>query len=467
MVDQHKKLVSRLKDFQLHDFYARGEAHRRNIVGLSHVSWPHRRPCNEANLYILSLLKRPGRGGAGLSTNGESGGSIGEHAYKISHLVRYCFKNSIAFHELVDGDFYKFIKELRLEVTEKGEPKKSENTVNAVGRSCIGFLEFVGRLYGVANFVSADGIIKASEKEHVIYEGGKKKVRYYWTHGSLSLGERENKRNPIPRTDIKDLRMAIDDIGSGDFVVVRRHTMIAALVNLGGRRSEIGLLTVASVKQALSEADPMLELPTLKRGGGTRKIPVSRVFLQQVDQFIDDWRGPLVRKKYGAKDHGYVFISETDGGHYAPRNITNEIRMLRKFAGIERQVCAHMFRHAFITNLFVLLIERHKIESPDEFRALLIDGGKLKSEVLKWTGGKSVDSLDTYIDLAFEEASGFGSIVDSVVVVRSTRLFLDEAKYLLDRLSKSRDVDSFVGKFQSAMDGLLADFNNHGSRFKS
>lgn len=101
--------------------------------------------------------------------------SIGEHAYKISHLVRYCFKNSIAFHELVDGDFYKFIKELRLEVTEKGEPKKSENTVNAVGRSCIGFLEFVGRLYGVANFVSADGIIKASEKEHVIYEGGRRR----------------------------------------------------------------------------------------------------------------------------------------------------------------------------------------------------------------------------------------------------------------------------------------------------
>lgn len=467
MVNYDKKLVSILKGFELHDFFARGEAHRRTIVGLSHVSWPNRKPCNEANLYVLSLLKRPGRGGAGLSTNGENGGSVGEHAYKISHLVRYCFKHSIAFHDLVDGDFYKFIKELRVEVTSDGEPKKSENTVNAVGRACIGFLEFVGRLYGIADFVAEDGIIKAFEREHVRYEGGKKKVRYYWSHGSLSLGERENKRNPISRADIRDLRMAIDDIGSGDFVVVRRHIQIAALVNLGGRRSEIGLLTVSAVKRALSEADPMLELPTLKRGGGTRKIPVSRVFLQQLDQYIDNWRDPLVRKKFGGNDHGYVFVSETDGGHYVPRNLTNEIRILRKFANIERQACAHMFRHAFITNLFVLLIERHRIESPDEFRALLIDGGKLKSEVLKWTGGKSVDSLDTYIDLAFEEASGFGSVVDSVVVVRSTRLFLDEAKYLLDRLAKSRDIDAYVRKFQSAMDGLLVDFKTNDLKSES
>lgn len=444
---------------ELHDYYARGKAHRKLVHGLSHLNWPNGQPCNEANMFILSLLGRQGRGGGGLATSGSKGGTVGEYASKISQIIRFCYKEGLQLHELVDGDFSSFIDGLRKEkIVATGGLKKTEERITAVGRVCIEFLDYVGRVHGVDRYVDEEGIIKAVEKQHRIQVHGKQRVIYYYHHHSFSIGDRRKKRNPISRKNIKDLRLAADEAGTSDFVTVRRHLMILALVNLGGRRGEIGMIKVADIKKALRQEIPMLSLPTLKRGGGHREIPVSRPFLQRLDQYIDLWRAPLIEKKLGDKDHGYLFISAVTAEHLSCTTITNEISALRKIARIEEQACAHMFRHAFITTLFVLLIERHVIESPEEFSRLMLDGGKLKLEVLKWTGGKSVESLDTYINLAFEEVSGLKTTVRAVTMMRYTRLFLDDLDYEVELLLKNQDIEGFVSRYKRFSEALRKDY---------
>ncbi|MDD2134619.1 tyrosine-type recombinase/integrase [Pseudomonas kurunegalensis] len=465
MADLTKQLFSLIDTVELHGYYARGKAYRKIVQGLSHLSWPNGRPCNEANLYMLSLLRRPGRGHGGLTTSGSKGGTVGESASKISQIIRYCYKRGLQLHELVDGDFSDFIDELRKEeVGAAGVLKKTEDRITVVGRECIKFLEYVGRLHGVDQYVGEEGIIKAFEREYRIESHGKQKVIYYWYHSSFSVGDRQKKRNPISRKNIKDLRLAADEAGTSDFVTFRRHLMILALVNLGGRRGEIGMLKVPDIKKALRQKDPMLTLPTFKRGGGSREVPVSRPFLQKLDEYIELWRAPLVEEKLGDEDHGYLFVSAVTAKHLSCTTITNEISDLRKIAQIEEQACAHMFRHAFITTLFVLLIERHKIENPEEFSRLMLDGQKLKAEVLKWTGGKTIDSLDTYINLAFEEVSGLKTTVRAVTMMRFTRLFLDDIDYEVERLQKTRDIEGFVSRFKKAVEGLRKDYATEEDR---
>lgn len=57
-------------------------------------------------------------------------------------------------------------------------------------------------------------------------------------------------------------------------------------------------------------------------------------------------------------NEGYLLINENTGKAILPITISNEVNKIRKAAGIEENVCAHMFRHGFITNLFIQLIKQ-------------------------------------------------------------------------------------------------------------
>ncbi|MBR2563054.1 MAG: hypothetical protein IKE29_00345, partial [Paenibacillus sp.] len=73
-----------------------------------------------------------------------------------------------------------------------------------------------------------------------------------------------------------------------------------------------------------------------------------------------------------------------------------------------------MFRHAFITNLFRLLVERHKYESKDEFQAALISDKEFLRKVREWTGHKSIESLRDYLTKVFEGDKSIGDAAESV-----------------------------------------------------
>ncbi|MGE6323152.1 hypothetical protein ACQKEF_23270 [Pseudomonas oryzihabitans] len=107
-----KQIFCLLQDFQAFSYYAFNRIHSREASNIPFISWPDGTPCPLANLFMLELLNRPGRTGLGLSRRGQKGGSIGEYASKISHLIKFCYKSQRDLYQINDGIFSAFISSL-------------------------------------------------------------------------------------------------------------------------------------------------------------------------------------------------------------------------------------------------------------------------------------------------------------------------------------------------------------------
>jgi hypothetical protein len=97
-----------------------------------------------------------------------------------------------------------------------------------------------------------------------------------------------------------------------------------------------------------------------------------------------------------------------------------------------------MFRHRFITKLFVALIEQHEYENGDDFRRALLDGETLKRKVQEYTGHTSISSLEPYIHLAFEEVARFGSTLDLIKAKLAVESLQSNLKDVAIELSHGR-----------------------------
>lgn len=173
----------------------------------------------------------------------------------------------------------------------------------------------------------------------------------------------------------------------------------------------------------------MLNLVTVKRGQKfIREIPINALALNWVKKYLGQ-RFELSKKFPGSKNQ-FLFISETTGNPLAIETVTSTMSKLRKAAAIPEQACAHMFRHAFITNLFTLLVERHKFQSKDEFEAALINDKVFLKLVQGWTGHKSIDSLRTYIATAFDSPEAAENAAHSVHQTRTLEIYQKQADAL-------------------------------------
>jgi hypothetical protein len=79
-------------------------------------------------------------------------------------------------------------------------------------------------------------------------------------------------------------------------------------------------------------------------------------------------------------------------------------------------------------------------------------------EVLKWTGGKSVQALDVYIDLAFAEVENYKDVVQAVDLVRHMEVFDQRLTRLANILECDRDVDSFLQNLSRLIKSRNDDF---------
>ncbi len=68
------------------------------------------------------------------------------------------------------------------------------------------------------------------------------------------------------------------------------------------------------------------------------------------------------------------------------------------------------------------------MENPDHFRKALLDGESLKRKVAEWTGHTSLDSLERYIQLAFDEVANFKATYD----ITRIQMALDSFAGILD-----------------------------------
>ena len=437
MNSKTKKLHTPLQNLVVLKSHSQGKSTTKEGSNLPHIVFPDNTPCMIANLYMLSLLERKGRRNRPLSRRGRNGGTIGDYAGKIAQLIRFCYFKNVPFQQLNDELFTDFISSLRKERDSRNpkHKRKTENTISNTGRVCLDFLDFIGNFYGEVNFVGKNGVIRGEKKSLV--HPGKKTPTFYWDHHSFFWAGRKVTRKPVSQENIEKLYDAIYEMESSKFIVKRREMQISCLENTGARRGEIADITVEDVQAASIMDEPMLRLLTLKNDSGERMIPVSRMFINDLLKFIRINRAPVIRRTIGKeKDHGWLFISETTGKKLSAETLTTEMYNIRTFAKIEEQVCNHMFRHAFCTNLFVLLIERHEFENEDKFRQQLIGQETFKAEVIQYTGHKLPTSLDVYIKRAFARISGYRKTVSSAEIIRTIQRFDERNNLLLAELEK-------------------------------
>jgi site-specific recombinase XerD len=434
-----KKLYTFLPSLQLYNNYLADKTITKEAFNLPFLKWPDGRPCNSVNLYMITRRDSPGRAGGLLSRHGKSGGTLGNYAKKLSQLIRYCHESKVDFLDLDDEHFKNFIHLLRQQFSTVNpiELQKNENTITSTGQEALYFLEHLGRLAGRDNFVSPTGVIKITPYEYTIkLRSGQNIVRTSYYHSSFSLGDAGDSRNPIKVKDIELIRTAINNLNTSRFINQRRHLHISFLEYLGPRAGEIAGITVTAINRAFKMKHPMLELPNFKQGPKSiRQIPVTRMLLTQARKFIKTQRAEAITKftKKGRPDHDFLFISYNSGAPYAETGITNEMSILRRAAGIQEQACAHMFRHAFCTNLFVILFERYKFLNAAEFHTRLVTDEFFFADVMQWTGHSSLTGLIPYIHRAYSRVSKIPSTISTAHLI----LIYEEFDKKLDMLVKS------------------------------
>jgi len=406
---------------------------------------------------MLELFNR------GLSRT-DGGGTLKTYAANISHLLRFCWKRRIDPIDLTDDNFVQFVKKLGIERRAR-KPEalaRDSNHVLAIGRNCLDFLASLGRRAGDAGFVGPEGRIKCEQREYpvkIFSKSGGASVIYkkYWYHWAFPAPDPKKHRLPISSDLIDRLRAAIEPASKSTHLRKRRYTTIKLLEITGGRRIEVASLTVASVRKAAGMEEPMLEIKTFKKRGGTPKtrvIPIHPHDVKSLMDYIDVNRARIIRRTCGAaNDHGFLLVNGKTGRALRAGTITKEIRLLATEAGIEVQACPHMFRHRYITKLFVALIEAHKCQNEDEFRRALLDGHTLREKIREWTGHDSLESLNDYIHLAFDEITGFRKtygLVSTKLAVESFCATVDQTIYELENAHLNGEpqgpiFDGFVG----------------------
>ncbi|MFH1601256.1 MAG: tyrosine-type recombinase/integrase [Pseudomonadota bacterium] len=265
---------------------------------------------------------------------------------------------------------------------------------------------------------------------------------------------------PISGALIVKLRAAVEPTSKSNHQRKRRYTMLKLLeIAGGGRRAELAILTVDSVRDAAGMDAPMLRIATMKkRRDEDRLVPIHPHDVRALLDYVVVNRARIIRRTIGdINDHGILLVNSRTGMPLKAGTITKELRVLAVHAGISERVCPHMFRHRFITKLFVALIEAHNYQNPDEFRKALLDGHSLKEKVREWIGSASVESLEPYIHLAFDEITDFRKTYD----LMSTRLTVDSFCATVDQVlaelanaarngeSQSLIVDRFAGQLQA------------------
>ena len=380
-------------------------------------------PCLALNSYIQSeeIIKL-------------SDETIFKTAYSLTHIVRFCENNKIKFSHFSENDFIAFSHSLQ-------EENRENKTTVFILSNTLNFFNYLGHKFlDIENYCI--DILHCFYKKTITKSNKETKSLY---HVCFPTKEPVKRRSPVSLGNIEKMYENVPKTSNSNFVQKRNRVILKLLEITGARVGEIALLTVQDIENVFTEDKPALKMRTLKRRGGLvdyRYVPVNKADFNEIVTYIKIYRSKIIKNTIGKiNDEGYLLISENTGKAILPVTITNEINKIRKIAGIEENVCAHMFRHRFITNLFIQLIKQYDIQNKDQFRNSLMDLENLKVYIQQATGHKNVNSLENYIDIAKSELTNMDNVVDNLLEERNTEAIEKEKQRLLTML-KNKEIST-------------------------
>lgn len=454
------QLFTPIPNLRLYDYLSQDKLHTLDGNNMPFMAWPDGSPCLQANAYMIKVRMQPGRGGNGPSRLGTKGGTFGEYAGQISHLIRFCYYNKLSFIALSDDDFCNFIDGLRKETkpNKSSQLKRTERTITSIGRRCLSFIAYVGEMNRMHNFVGVGGTISIEMVDSIFYRNGKAFKRSSVHHRSFRTASAKKTRRPIGETTIAKLRDAIDEISTSEFLCNRRHMMISLFEELGARRAEIQAITVDQIIAATKVKKPIITIKTLKRGGMgmTRELELSPPMIDELMNHIRGDRRTIMRRFKDVPDHGFLFVTERGGRPLGIDTFTTEFSVIRQASGIEEQACGHLFRHAFCTNVVAKLIAETQALNPDSFRQTLMTNKMLAERAMSMSGHATLESLLDYVDSAFRVKSKYEQVIHNVEIAMTYENYEKRRKRLREDFKKGKiNKEQFIERdelLSSAMD---------------
>ena len=394
------------------------------------VTYKNGVPCYEANMYIHKLLE-DGLKYETIRTYANCIIALVYHVESATHLNR--------FRDLTDATFRLFIQGLQSEKHSNGEKVKSNNRVLEVGIRCLKFLEFIQEYHELKLFIGKDkaNAITVVETTHKIsIEGSRNKKEVTSTsHNCLPSKDAVKRRLPVGEKDALKVWSFIQT-NLNKAVRYRDIALYQLMEQTGGRVQELHLVTVDDFKDARDMIEPSLKMHTLKRKDEkkTRHVPIPHTLVTDFAQYMK-YRRKIMKKKglTGDKEHGFLFISTKTGEPFKADSWTAYLHKWKKELGIKGEFHPHLYRHAFITNKLIEIIQQHEdVTNVDDFRKHLLNAETFKLQLREWTGHTQLHSLDTYIHLAFAKIRGYAKAYSAVALSASVGIVEDQ----LSRIEK-------------------------------
>lgn len=415
---------------------------------IQYFTWSNYVPCYEANMYVRKRL-----------LNKIKSSTLKQEAGLITHLIRFVEKQpSInSFSQLTDAMFTLFVQNLQTERKPTGELERTNNRVIDIAVRCLDFLKFVQEFHDLTNFIGNDkaNAIQTIEKPYKIKIEGRKgyKEGISISHTSIPSKDAIRSRHPVSSDDALKLWEYLMSQPAGRDKRTRDKAMYITMERLGARITEFHLITVSDYEEA--KRTGKIKLHTLKRKDDktTRHIPVHQMVLDYIAPYIKIRKRVMKKKK--AK-HDMLFISLNDGQPLSANTWGTYLNEWKSAIGIEGQLHAHLWRHAFITEqLKDMVLTHNEINNKDDFRRHLLHTKAFKQQLQQWTGHKMLSSLDIYIDLVFEEINGYTETYNAVSLKNSVALM---KRQLSDIREMYRNKELTCVEYDLRLDEMLNSF---------
>ena len=352
--------------------------------------------------------------------------SIIKIGYALNTFLKYCENENIEINSFNEENLINFANFLKNEVDEDNKKIRNNNSVNYILNTVLNFYNFYGNSFlDEANYCHKRFNVKEAQYKTKFRNGTK------FAHPCFLKQIKCNE-------NIQKIRNAVYELTDNKFIQQRNKILIKLLEITGARVSELINLSIFDIENANNQEQPMLKLKTIKRKGEHfRYVPVDKNDLREIITYIKIYRSKAMKNYLkNNKEHGYLFISDKTGKQLESITVSNELIRLRNIAKIDQETCAHMFRHRFITNMFIHLIKQYDLQNKDSFRNALMDLNNLKVHIQQLTGHKNLLSLDHYIHLAKSELTNMNEVFDNINQSQKIEAKEREQKRLLEELKQ-------------------------------
>ena len=92
------------------------------VEGTYSFTWPNGFPCIPVEMFLYEMSRI-------VKISKSDGGTVGVYAGQLSHLVRYCYENSIEFWDLKSRNIDHFVSVLVNDCNMYNERKRNNNTI--------------------------------------------------------------------------------------------------------------------------------------------------------------------------------------------------------------------------------------------------------------------------------------------------------------------------------------------------